>query len=125
MATQDDVRRIALSLPGAEEAGERFAFHVVVRDKAKGFVWSWLERVHPKKARVPSDAVIAARTSSVAERDLMIASAPAMFFTEPHYAGYPAVLIRLDAVPINTLETVIVEAWRLMAPRELRELVRD
>jgi hypothetical protein len=125
MATQDDVRRIALSLPGAEEAEGRFAFHVVVQDKAKGFVWSWLERVHPKKARVPSDAVIAARTTSVAERDLMIASAPTMFFTEPHYAGYPAVLIRLDAVTLDTLETVMLEAWRCMAPRELRELVHD
>ena len=54
MADQDDVRRIARSLPGAfEESGGRFAFSVLNKGKAKGFVWVWLERIQPKTPRVP------------------------------------------------------------------------
>ncbi len=123
--TQDDVRQIALSLPGADEGEDTFAFFVTVKDKHKGFVWSWKERVHPKKARVPSTTVIAARTRSVAERDMMIVSDPRVFFTEPHYNGFPAVLIRLDEIPRDTLEIVIEEAWRCLVPTELRDLIRS
>lgn len=123
MATQDDVRRIALSLPGAEEADDRFAFFVTVKGKPKGFVWVWLERFHPKKARVPNPRMVAVRTSSVAERDLMIAAEPGIFFTEPHYNGYPAVLVRLDEIPLDQLEVIILEGWRRVAPRELAGLV--
>ena len=52
MATQADVRRIALSLPETEEAPNHFAFSVRIKGKPKGFVWVWMERVTPKKARV-------------------------------------------------------------------------
>lgn len=48
MATQADVRRIALSLPRTEEAPDHFAFSVLHRGKPKGFVWVWMERVDPK-----------------------------------------------------------------------------
>jgi len=47
MATQADVRRIALSLPETEEAPGRFAFSVRNKGKVKGFVWVWMERVDP------------------------------------------------------------------------------
>ena len=74
--TQEDLRQIALSLPGAQEGESGFAFGVLVKDKAKGFVWSWRERMHPKQARVPCTTVIGARTRSVAERHMMIQSDP-------------------------------------------------
>ena len=57
MATRDDVRRIALSLPETSEAEARFAFSVLNKGKQKGFVWVWMERVHPKKPRVPNPDV--------------------------------------------------------------------
>ena len=53
MADQDDVRRIALSLPQTVEAEDRFAFSVVHNGKQKGILWVWHERVEPKKPRVP------------------------------------------------------------------------
>src|SRR5690348_10956019 len=89
MATQADVRRIAMSLPGVEEGTERFAFSVWNRDKAKGFIWVWMERVDQKKPRVPNDGVLAMRVANVAQKDLIIASNPTKFFTEPHYNGFP------------------------------------
>jgi len=123
MATQADVRRIALSLPEVEEAADRFAFSVRNRGKPKGFVWVWMERVVPKKPRVPNDGVVAIRVPNLAQRDLMIAAEPAKFFTEPHYAGFPAVLVRLDAVSVADLEALIPAAWRTQAPADLRRTV--
>ena len=121
MATQADVRRIALSLPAVEEAAGRFAFSVLDRGKPRGFAWVWMERVAPKKPRVAHPGVVAVRVASVAQRDLMIAAEPAKFFTEPHYEGFPAVLVRLDAVSVADLEVLIPEGWRCQAPRALRD----
>lgn len=120
MATQADVRRIALSLPAVEEAGDRFAFSVRNKGKLKGFVWVWMERVTPEKPRVPNAVVIAARVSNLAQKDLMLAAEPPKLFTEPHYVGFPAVLVRLDAVTVADLEVLIADAWRCQAPKELR-----
>jgi hypothetical protein len=119
MADQGDVRRIALALPETSEEAGRFAFAVLNRGKQKGFVWSWLERVEPKKARVPRDDVVAVRVADQEEKELLLAADPAKFFTEPHYNGYPAVLVRLPAIGVEELEGLIVEAWRCQAPRAL------
>src|SRR5258708_3983219 len=121
MATRADVRRIALSLPAAEEASDHFAFSVPRNGKLKGFVWVWMERVTPKKSRVPNPGVIAVRVANVGQRDLLISAEPAKFFTEPHYNGFPAVLVRLDAVSVADLKLLIAEAWRCQAPPELAE----
>src|SRR3982751_115143 len=100
MATQADVRRICLTMPGAEEVPGRFAFGVRHKDKLKGFVWVWMERIHPKKARVPQPKAIAVRTASLDDRDFMLGLDEKKFFTEPHYAGYPAILIRLPEITV-------------------------
>ena len=119
MATQADVRRIALALPAAEEAADDFAFSVPNKGKQKGFAWSWKERVTPKKPRVPNPGVLAVRVPNLGHKDLLISTDPAKFFTEPHYNGFPAVLVRLDAVSVADLELLLADAWRCMAPAEL------
>lgn len=119
MASQADVRRIALSLPATEEAPNHFAFSVRNKGKLKGFVWVWMERVDLKKARVPQPNVIAVRVASLDDKDVLLALDPAKFFTEPHYKGFPAVLVRLPAVSARELRPLIVEAWRCQAPKDL------
>jgi hypothetical protein len=119
VATQAQVRRIALSLPDSEELTGRFAFSRRTKDKRKEFVWVWMERVTPKKPRVANPAVLAVRVANLAQRDLLISTEPAKFFTEPHYEGFPAVLVRLAAVRVADLRTLIAEAWRCAAPAEL------
>jgi len=110
---------IALKLPAVEEATDHFAFSVPNKGKLKGFVWVWMERINPKKPRVANAGVIAARVANVSQRDLMIAADPKKFFTEPHYAGFPAVLVRLNAVTVADLKVLIAEAWRCQAPPDL------
>jgi hypothetical protein len=112
MATEADVRRIALSLPAAEPIPGRFAFGVPREGKLKAFVWVWMERVRPKKPRVPNHGVIAARVADLAERDSLLSADPVKFFTEPHYEGFPAVLVRLDAVTASDLRRILTTAWR-------------
>ncbi|HWA17078.1 MAG TPA: hypothetical protein VG817_11625 [Gemmatimonadales bacterium] len=119
MATQADVRRIALSFPGAVEEGGRFAFAVPVKDRLKGFAWVWLERIDPKKARVPQPKVLAVRTASLDDKEFILAMDPKKFFTEPHYNGYPAVLVRLAEIPVRELRPLLESAWRCTAPKAL------
>lgn len=119
MASQADVRRIALALPATEEAPGRFAFSVRNKGKLKGFVWVWMERVAPKKARVPQPKVIAVRVASLVDKDFMLTLNPEKFFTEPHYDGFPAILVRLPAVTARELRPIITEAWRCQAPKDL------
>ena len=125
MADQEDVRRIALALPETTEADDRFAFSVRNKDKQKGFVWAWNERVHPKKPRVPRPDVVAIRVVDQDDKEALLASDPEKFFTEPHYNGFPAVLVRLHAVGSAELEELIVDAWRCQAPRGLVEAFDD
>jgi hypothetical protein len=119
MADQSDVRRIALALPETEEENGRFAFSVRVKGKLKGFVWAWNERVEPKKPRIPRDDVIAVRVPNLDEKNLLLAADTTKFFTEPHYNGFPAVLVRLPEIDVNELELLVTDAWRCQAPRAL------
>lgn len=120
MPTQRDVRRIALSLPGASENPERFAFSV----GKKGFAWVWNERVGPKKPRVPNPAVLAVRVESLAVKEALLASNTKKFFTEPHYNGFPAVLVRLSLVGKGELEALLMKAWECQVPRSFLKKLR-
>ena len=115
MATREDLRRIALSLPETTTENDGFSYAVA----GKAIVWTWLERVHPRTARIPNPDVIAVRVADESEKELLIDIDGAVFFTEPHYHGYPAILVRLPTIDVGTLETIVRTAWRLRAPRAL------
>ena len=119
MATHAEVRKLCLAMPGVSESATDFAFGITVKGKQKGFCWVWKERVNPKKPRVPNPKVLAVRTWSVMDRDLLIQASPTRFFTEPHYEGFPAVLVRLDAITARELKPLLADAWRTQAPKAL------
>jgi hypothetical protein len=54
-------------------------------------------------------------------KEALLADDPRVFFTTPHFDGYPAVLVRLDAITVEDLEEVIVEAWMARAPKRLAQ----
>jgi hypothetical protein len=111
MATQRDVTRIALSLPDVTPRdGWTDGYAVVVKGKPRGFCWTWKERIEPKKPRVPNPKVLAIRTAHLDEKDALLASDPDVFFTEPHYNGYPAVLVRLAAIDAKRLRALLARA---------------
>ena len=59
------------------------------------------------------------RVANLDEKDIILSLDPAMFFTEPHYNGYPAVLVHLAASDGAELEPLIVHAGRCQAPKAL------
>ena len=115
MPTQDDVRRIALALPETTEDPGSFRFLVA----GKAFVWTWLERIDPKRARVPNATVVGIRIAHELDKEPLIEMDPAAFFTEPHYDGFPAILVRLADIDMDLLEKLLSDAWRIQAPKRL------
>jgi hypothetical protein len=127
MAGWDDVRRIALELPDVTERESRGSVQWRVTDKL--FVW---ERPLRKSdlavlgQAAPSGAILGARVEDESEKAAWLADGAGIFFTTPHFDGYPAILVRLDDIAIADLERVIVEAWLARAPRRLvAEFLRD
>ena len=88
------------------------------KGKPKGFAWIWQERVEPRSraCRIPASSPCACATSG---EGALLAGDPGRFFTEPHYNGFPAVLVRLKAVSVSQLRQLLVEAWSCQAPYEL------
>jgi hypothetical protein len=119
VADQADVRRIALALPDTSEAEDRFSFSVRNKDRRKAFVWAWNERIQPKKPRVPRPDVVAIRVAGQFDKEALLAADEAKFFTEPHYNGFPAILVRLPLIDVDELAELIGDAWRTQAPRPL------
>ncbi|HET7181408.1 MAG TPA: hypothetical protein VFI15_04165, partial [Candidatus Limnocylindrales bacterium] len=94
----DDVARIAGGVPGVERDGAAWKLD------GRLLAWPWLERVHPKRPRLPNPDVLVVRVADEARKFELVATEPEIFFTEPHYDGYAAVLVRLPVVPIERLE---------------------
>jgi hypothetical protein len=100
------VRALALSLPEVEESGEdRVAFRV----RGKLFAWAARERDGGGLGiRVERD-----------EKQLILDSNPDVYFSSPHYAGWPGVQVRLEAIDREELRERLEDAWIIQAPKRL------
>jgi hypothetical protein len=121
MATEADVRKIALALPGTKESADDFAFSVTVDGAPRGFAWCWKERIEPKKPRIPNRKVLALRVANNLDKDLMMRAEPDKYVVDPHYNGYPAVLVRLTKVRVPELRALLTEAHRCMSASRKRK----
>jgi hypothetical protein len=115
MASAADVRRIATSLPGVEQRSGESGYRV----DGKLFIWTWMERIDPQRPRVANPDVLVVRVANDVEKDALLSLDSQRFFTEPHYDGYPAVLVRLAAIDPDALADLITDAWRTKAPKVL------
>ena len=122
MPDQDTVTRLARALPHVVPTEEHFGFAVHSGTRQRGFVWVWQERLAPHRPRVPNPGVVAVRVADLSVKEELLAADPEVYFTESHYDGYPAVLVRLDAVDPVELEELVTDAWLCSAPPAL---VRD
>ena len=123
MADALTARRLAVALPGVTDRSTEAS--VVLHLAGKLFAWSWPERVRSKGPRVPRLDVLVLYCP-VEAKETMIEADPDKFFTHAHYDGYPAVLLRLDAVDEAELRPILLSAWRLMAsPALLARLDSD
>jgi hypothetical protein len=122
MASWDDVRRIALGLP---ETSEEVSWgHAHWRVKGKGFVWERPLRRSDLEAlgdAAPEGPILGARVEHLVAKEALLADDANVFFTTPHFDGFPAVLVRLEEISAEDLEEVIVEAWLCRAPKRLAQ----
>ena len=120
MADWDDVRRLALAMPEAQERLSRGLTQWRVREKL--FVWE-----RPLRKRdleelgdaAPDGPVLGARVPDEGAKFALIADEPDVYFTTAHFTGYPAVLCRLDRLDADALTELVTEAWAARAPRAL------
>jgi hypothetical protein len=122
VATWDDVRRIALSLPETSAEARRGLAAWRVRDKL--FVWERPLRPADLTAlgdAAPDGPILGARVEHLIAKEAILADDPSVYFTTPHFNGYPAVLVRLDRISVKELEELIVDAWICRAPKRLAD----
>lgn len=120
MVTWEDVRRIALGLPEAREQPLRGRASWRVRDKL--FVWERPLRASDLRAlgeAAPEGPILGARVEHLGAKEALLAADPHVYFTTPHFDGYPAILVCLDRIASDELEEVIIEAWLARAPKRL------
>jgi hypothetical protein len=126
VAGWDDVRRIALALPETSEGESRGLRRWLVKDK--GFVWERPLRRSDLEAlgdAAPDGPILGARVEHLMAKEALLADEPDVFFTTPHFDGYPAVLVRLERIAVEDLEELIVEAWLARAPARLARAYVD
>jgi hypothetical protein len=120
--TFDDVRQIALALPETSEEISRDLRHWRVKDK--GFVWERPLRRSDLEAlgdSAPDGPILGVRVEHLVAKEALLADDPDVYFTTPHFDGYPAVLVRLDHISLDELQEAIVEAWLVRAPKRLAD----
>ena len=120
MASWDDVQRLALALPETSERVSRGTRQWLVKDKL--VVWERPLRRADFEAlgdAAPDGPILGARVEHLVAKEALLADEPDVYFTTPHFEGYPAVLVRLDRISAEELEELIVEAWLSRAPKRL------
>ena len=126
MATWDDVRRLALEMPEATEVVSRDLAQWRVKDKL--FVWERPLRKSDLEAlgdAAPDGPILGARVEHLVAKEAMLADDPSLFFTTPHFDGFPAVLVQLEKIGLDDLREVVVEAWLARAPKKLAQAYVD
>ena len=104
--TRDEVRTMALSLQGVEEAT------AYGRPGFKAF-GKFLTRI-----RDEDDSLVLSGVG-FDEREMLIAADPETFHLTPHYQNYPTVLARLERIDPATARAMLVRRWRECAPKKL------
>jgi hypothetical protein len=118
MATWDDVATIVGELQLTEERSPR-----EWRVGKKLIAWERPLRKSDHEALTalgiepPQGDILGVRVADEGVKFALIADEPELYFTTPHFDGYPAVLVKLAEIDELGLREVIVEAWLTQAPK--------
>ncbi len=120
MPTLEDVREIAMALPGASERAGRAGAQWRVGERL--FVWE--RPLRPRELETlegppPAGTILGVRVEHLLAKEALLGQAGEAYFTTSHFDGHPSILVRLDAVPPPELRELIVEAWLCRAPKRL------
>ena len=122
MATMDDLDRLALELPETTKAVEDGRPSYLVHGK-----WFCFHR-RPRKDAVDPETgerledVLVFRVEDAGAKELQLRDARGLFFTTPHWNGFPAVLMRipdLAQLDVEQLREVVEDAWLTKAQKRV------
>ncbi|MEA2194947.1 MAG: hypothetical protein QOG42_1381 [Solirubrobacteraceae bacterium] len=106
MPSWEDVVEIGTRLPGVEVGTSWGTPSLRVRGKGM--------------CRLRSDPpALVLRVVDMGEREALVQGDPDVFFTTPHYDGYPYVLVRLEVVDPVELGELLEDAWRVFAAKRV------
>jgi hypothetical protein len=120
MATWEDVASIVGELQLTDERSPR-----EWRVGKKLIAWERPLRRSDREALValgsepPEGDILSVRVADEGVKFALIADEPDVYFTTPHFDGYPAVLVKLGEIDEQGLRELIVEAWLTQAPKRL------
>jgi hypothetical protein len=117
----DDVRRIAVALPGTEEkpSGGGVAWFV----RRKPYAWEsmpWPSVVEPVRAIVRSEPCIGVNVADDDEKRALLEGWPQTFLSAETTWSRLRIIVRLGAVESGHLAELVTESWRTQAPHYLR-----
>lgn len=104
MASWETVKTLGLRLPEVAEGTSYGTPALKVREKM--FV----------RLREPGVAVV---WVDLLEREALTQGDPEIFYVTDHYREWPLVLIQLERVDERELEELLIEAWRMKAPKRV------
>jgi hypothetical protein len=121
MATWEDVRRLVSALPETDERTSREG-HLDWRVKDKLVAWERPLRRADFEAlgdAAPQGMILGARVPDLGAKEALLSDDPSVYFTTPHFDGYPAILVRLEEIGPSELDELLTEAWLCRAPKRL------
>lgn len=121
MPVIDDVRRIAADLPGSEERETTAGPAWFVRNKA--FVWecrAWPSIPAELREIIERELVVGVKVAQPIDADALREMHPDVFLAQTTRWGEPKVAFRMGGIDVEHLEELIIESWRVQAPRYLR-----
>ncbi|WP_311245893.1 hypothetical protein [Microbacterium sp. WCS2018Hpa-23] len=122
MVTLDDVREIALALPGVTERLGGHTGEPSWRLPSGQIAWIRgpskmdLRQLADLGLEWPEGLVLGVRVASLEEKAALLAAEPDGLFSIPHFDGYPGLLVQLDTVERDRLAEIIADAWLVRAP---------
>jgi hypothetical protein len=120
VATWDDVARIVGELPLTSEQSPHDW-----RVGKKLLAWERPLRPADREAfsangaQPPEGDILGVRVADEGVKFALVADEPRVYFTTPHFDGYPAVLVKLAEIDVRGLGELITEAWLTQAPKKL------
>jgi hypothetical protein len=118
-----DLDELALALPETEkEVSEDGRPSYGVRGKTYCFHRSRRPDAVDPETGERLDDVLMFRVDGPEAKELVLADPRGLFFTTPHFNGYPAVLLRipdLARIDRSELRDAVVDAWLTRAPKRV------
>ena len=121
MPTWDDVTELALRLPETTYGTDKSGY---LKWEVRNKYYAWERPLRKRDLEdlgdaAPDGPILGVKVADLNEKRGLIGSNPRVFFTVPHFADYPAVLVLIEHIDLDQLGEILADAWLTSAPKKL------